>query len=204
MFDKMYADGRTRDGLKGHLGRCALAALALAASTAQAADCEALLQQHLKTDLTLAFAAFDQDDAGGWRDLDNQQCPQQAAQLIQRYLEAQPDSPAVVRWHLAQAQGAAGNTAQARATALTTLRPEPGPFPPGFRWNDYVLATVAFWDQDLPSFKHHAAQVAARTAADPVTRSMNAANAKILNKLLQCFGTPYREAMDCQKLPTKR
>lgn len=66
------------------------------AGAAQAADCGALLRQHLAGDMALSFDAFDQDDHQGWRMLGDAGCEAEAAALIEAYAARQAHPPQVL------------------------------------------------------------------------------------------------------------
>lgn len=140
-------------------------ALYSSVNAAFAEDCTDRLIKRRDADIALGFRDFDQSEEQGWRDLSNNDCFKEAAELIKAYIAAKPDSPSVVRWHLAQMHGHAENYTEARSVALTVLRPEPGQFPPGFHRNDYVLATISFWDQDKTSLKHHLSLIEGEASA---------------------------------------
>lgn len=91
---------------------------------ASATDCAALLRQHVQTDFALPFAAFDQNEAGGWRSLRAAGCDSEPATLIEEYAAAQEKPHAVLVCHRAQLLAIAGAYTQAILVARQTLRPE--------------------------------------------------------------------------------
>ncbi len=149
--------------------------------------------------MSLGIKEFDQSEKVGWRVLERQKCYVEAAKLIDAYEQQNNAHTPFFEWHRAQLLGSGGDYAQARRIALTTIRPEPGKYPPGFRWNDYVLAVVSFWDGDRVSFENHASLVKhpGEDAID-VVKNLNAMNSKVLDRLGLCFGRPYAEAQECE------
>ncbi len=173
-----------------------LAALLLATAlplAAHAADCEALLQQHLAGDLSLPFDQFDQDDHQGWRPLGDAGCEAQAATLIEAYAAKQAHPHPVLAWHRAQMLAQAGRTNEAIAAARATLRPAGSDAGSGFDWNDYANATIAFLQGDRPAL-----QAARDRLAEAVAKSeFNQPNLNSTDRLLRCFGQPYKAAYAC-------
>jgi hypothetical protein len=172
----------------------AVLALAVAAQ-AHAADCGALLQQHLASDLALPFDTFDQDDHQGWRPLSDAGCDAEAATLIESYAARQAHPHPVLAWHRAQMLARAGKTADAVAAARKTLRS--GDDASGFDWNDYAIATIAFLQGDKPALQASRDRLAA--AAEK--QEFNQPNLRSTDRLLRCFGQPYKLAYDCPAKP---
>jgi hypothetical protein len=172
--------------------------LALAASiplVAHAADCAALLRQHMATDMALAFDPFDQDEHQGWRPLGHAGCSAEAATLIAAYAGKHPHP--VLAWHRAQMLADAGQTAEAIAAARQTLRPPGGDDESGFDWNDYANATIAFLQGDKAALQaSHDLLAAATSKAD-----INQPNLKAVERLQRCFGQPYDVAYSCPSTP---
>ncbi len=171
-----------------------LAALAISvAGASHAADCPALLKQHLGSDLALAYDAFDQDDHQGWRPVEAAGCDAEAAALIGAYAASQPHPHPVLAWHRAQMLARAGRTAEAIAATRLTLRPPHSDDDSGFDWNDYADAMIAFLQDDraaLQASRARLAEAAARSA-------INGLNLKATDRLERCFGKPYAIAYAC-------
>ena len=184
----------TPDNLVRAAASCALLFLACA-TPAAAADCTALLRQHLQTDLTLPFAEFDQNDAAGWRALSAAGCESEAAVLIEQYIAAQERPHPVLTWHRAQMLAMAGDYGTAIQVARLTLRPEDGKAKSEFRWNDYVHATIAFLQGDQASLELFRERLAVATATFPINRP----NLVSVDRLQSCFGQPYKAAYSCGK-----
>lgn len=168
--------------------------LALAGAV-QAADCGALLRQHLAGDMALSFDAFDQDDHQGWRPLGEAGCEAEAAALIEAYAARQAHPPQVLTWHRAQMLAKAGKTADAIAAARLTLRADVDDS--GFDWNDYANATIAFLQGDKAALQDNRDRLAAAVAKS----EFNQPNLRSTDRLLRCFGQPYKVAYDCPAKP---
>ena len=174
------------------------AALAVSISfAAHAADCPALLKQHLDTDPALAFDAFDQDDHQGWRALGDAGCESEAATLIAAYAAKQPHPHPVLAWHRAQMLARAGRTAEAIEAARGTLRPPHSEDASGFDWNDYANATIAFLQGDEASLRKQRDLLAAAAEKS----AFNQPNLRSADRLLRCFGQPYKVAYECPPAP---
>ena len=168
----------------------AVFAIALAGQV-HAADCAALLQQHVASDMALSFDAFDQDDHQGWRPLGDAGCEAEAATLIAAWASKQARPPQVLEWHRAQMLAKAGRTADAIAAARRTLRG--GDDDSGFDWNDYANATIAFLQGDKPALQASRDRLAAAVSKS----EFNQPNLRSTDRLLRCFGQPYKIAYEC-------
>ena len=175
------------------VSRLAAAIVVSAAMQAHAADCPALLAQHLSTDLALANDAFDQDDHQGWRVLEDAGCDAEAAALIAAYAAKQAHPHPVLAWHRAQMLARAGDTAAAIEAARQTLRPPHGDDESGFDWNDYADATIAFLQGDATALRASRARLAEAAAKSAV----NAPNLRAVDRLQRCLGQPYKIAYQC-------
>ena len=162
---------------------------------AMAADCAALLREHLRTDLALPFEAFDQDDEGGWRRLAAADCDAESAQLIEAYIAGQAQPHPVLRWHAAQALARAGDSTRAIEVARQTRRPQAAEADSEFQWNAYVDATVAFLQGDREALEAHRRQLAAASARS----ALNRPNLASVERLQRCFGQPYKQAYRCRE-----
>ncbi len=149
--------------------------------------CAAMYQAHLKTDLTLGYEAFDQTEGQGFRVLDEVGCSRQAADLIEAYLKTHSSKEPSLVWHVAQLRASAGQTAEAIVAAKTSIDPKEDLAKSPFRWNDYVLATIAFLERDKVALQHHRDRVAEGREAD----MGNAMNLKLLDALVKHFDASY-------------
>ena len=150
-------------------------------------DCSKRYEEVGPAAIKLPYWEFDQTE-NGWRSLGN--CYPQQAQLLKRYVKRQEYELRGVRWHLAQTLAMVGHDAEAAEQALLSVNPDEATQTPGFSWNTYVLATVAFLRKDRSAFdtQHEAHRRATAASAQ------NATNLKVLDGLSACFDKPYREA----------
>jgi hypothetical protein len=166
---------------------CPALAVASWSHWASAIDCDVLFQEHLKTDLTLDFLAFDQSPQG-FRALAEADCHQQAADLIEKYMQAHGDL-LPLRWHLAQSRAQAGDYKSAIESARLAMQPD-GSIPG--RWNDYVSATIAFFERDKNEL------VFRRNRVAESEREADRANAKVLDRLIRNFDASYKAALHAE------
>lgn len=155
-----------------------------------APTCEALLQAHLKTDLSLPYETFDQTEGQGFRVLAAEGCNKEGADLIEAYLRGRPSAESSLRWHVAQLRASAGQAAEAIVAARSVLNPREDLAKDPFRWNDYVLATIAFLERDKAALQRHRDKVAEGRDA----HMGNAMNLKLLDALIKYFDTSYAYA----------
>jgi len=177
----------------------ATAALALAAgshsfSWASSTDCAALLARATKTELSLPSHQFDQDERRGWRALDAVGCTAEAAILVERYLIGYESNLRSLKWHHAQLLATAGMYKQAVAAARQAINPSEGAQHPSFKWNAYVLATIAFLEKNLDELERQAKVIEAAVETEP----MNKVNLEVVRGLARCIGQPYKTAYSCR------
>lgn len=185
LFQSMYVTKRHRSVLY-------FASLwwAVSASAHAAVDCKALYQQHLKTDLQLPYAQFDQTEQQGFRPLAALQCDKEAADLIEAYIAKNNATQSSLRWHIAQMRAMSGDYPNAIRYANSVLHEHEDFQQNALRWNDYVKATIAFLERDRKALQYHRDQVAAAKAE----HFGNELNAKLLDALLKYFERDYRYA----------
>jgi hypothetical protein len=164
-----------------------------AGTTHASTDCEDGLSNGTKFDLELPFIQFDQTAGQGWRALSEKLCFAQAAELLRRYRNANPDSHIVLAWHQSQMEAAAGNVSSAVSLAKATLRPTELELKSGFHWNPYALGFVAFMERDKRVLERNVAKLREVVATEP----KNALNLASLRRLLACFDLPYQAASAC-------
>jgi hypothetical protein len=158
--------------------------------TATAADdCAALYAAHLRSDLDLSVDAFDQTEGQGFRALAAAGCSKQAGDLIEAWTARHSPAPAHVHWHLAQQRAEHDDRAAAIAAARRSMKPDEAA-DAAFKWNDYVLATIAFLERDRAAFEKHRAVLAAATA-----HQGNAMNLRLIDALGRHFDLDYRQAV---------
>ena len=166
------------------------AMLFLCHAPSYAVDCAKEYQRHLATDLTLPYEEFDQTLGKGMRPLANAGCAKEAADLIVAYIEKNQDKHNSLIWHVAQQRALADDRAEAiKYAKLSLLKTEDYEKNP-LRWNDFVLATIAFLEKDRTSFDMHKAQVG--KAKDAYFG--NQLNFKLLEKLSSNFEKNYKDA----------
>lgn len=167
-----------------------LAALAAGAASAEV-DCQQLYREHLESDLTLSYEAFDQTMGSGFRELSAQGCEREAADLIEAYIEATGAEQNSLRWHIAQLRASHGDYEQAVRYARSSLIENEDLSARPLRWNDYVLATIAFLEEDREALQRHRDRV-----AEGVDEHRgNAMNLRLLDALIEHFEASYAEAL---------
>ncbi len=169
----------------------------LCATLAAAAekDCGALFEKARATDLTLSYQEFDQTQGQGFRTLAVQGCSREAADLIEAYIAATGATEHSLRWHIAQLRAEHGDYASAIDYARRSLAKTEDFQVRPLRWNDYVLAVIAFLEGDRQALIEHRDKVAAGVDAF----WGNELNLKILDALIANFGLSYSEAIERMK-----
>ncbi len=162
----------------------------MVASSVQA-DCQSLLAEQLKSDLSLSYQAFDQTPDAGWRVLQAQRCYSEAAVLIEAWMAQSKTQPNSVKWHLLQMHAYADNRPQALKLVPQLLFTAEQQQKSPFLWNDYVLATAAFLQRDLAALKLHREQLAQGSKIKP-----NALNLAAVDRLIHGFHLSYQQAYD--------
>jgi len=153
-------------------------------------NCDALYAEHLATDLSLDYQAFDQTQGQGFRVLASAGCHGEAADLIEAYIEATGAKQTSLGWHIAQMRATEGDVESAISYAYNSLNEGEVLAPDTLRWNDYVLATIAFLEKDLDALIQHRNRVA--EAAEG--HFGNALNLKLLDALIRHFDRTYAYA----------
>src|ERR1039458_9209554 len=108
--------------------------------------------------LALPFLKFDQDQSGGWRELQYKGCVLEAAMTIDAYLVDAPEQMKTVTredlyFHAGQLYAWSGLKKLAARRFLRSFNlHETGD--EELAWNPYVLATVAFLQGDREEFDH--------------------------------------------------
>lgn len=164
--------------------------LVLASASARAVDCAAEYNKHLATDLSLPYAEFDQTPGKGMRPLADAGCAKEAADLIVAYIDQNKDTRKSLTWHVAQQRALQDARAEAVRYARLSLAATEDFDKEALRWNDYVLATIAFLEKDRSAFDRHVAQVA--KAKDLYFG--NAMNLRLLETLSRNFEKNYKDA----------
>ncbi|VAW33417.1 hypothetical protein MNBD_GAMMA01-1800 [hydrothermal vent metagenome] len=162
----------------------------IAALTAKAQNCKELYQQHLKTDMLLSYKEFDQTMGKGFRSMASNLCDKEAADLIEKYIEVNNAKQSSLRWHIAQLRAHTGDYSVAVKWAKTVLQDKEDFSKQALRWNDYVLATIAFLEHDKKSLIAHRNNV----AKGKEDHFGNALNLKYLDSLIKYFDKSYKFA----------
>lgn len=155
------------------------------------ADCGRLYEEHLESDMELSYKEFDQTMGSGFRALSQAGCEREAADLIEAYIDATGAEQSSLRWHIAQLRASHGDYSEAIAYARDSLMDEEAASGVALRWNDYVLATIAFLEKDREALARHRDRVAEGTD----DHRGNAMNLRLLDALIDNFDASYSEAM---------
>ncbi|MBV1775505.1 hypothetical protein KSF73_07220 [Burkholderiaceae bacterium DAT-1] len=181
--------------MRAGLIRCVLTMVLVAAAGQTPAwaetDCKAAYEAHLKTDLVLDYQAFDQTQHQGFRALGDLACHAEAADLIEAYIAHTQAKQSSLKWHIAQLRAHSGDYAAALRYAEQSIDPEESLEKDRLRWNDYVLATMAFLKHDKASLLAHRAKV----EADIERHRGNGMNLRLLDAFVKYFDSSYAEAM---------
>ena len=167
---------------------CAIV-LVLTSINAHADECDDMLQVHRGTDMSLSYEEFDQTQDQGFRVLAASGCYAEAASLIQEYIATNDATQNSLRWHVAQLSATAGDSETAIVYSKQVLSESEDFSVRPLRWNDYVLATIAFLEKDMDALMLHRDRVEAGTEF-----AGNAMNLKLLNALIKHFDESYAYA----------
>ncbi|MBN8742329.1 MAG: hypothetical protein J0H86_22690 [Xanthomonadaceae bacterium] len=159
-------------------------------------DCAALYRQHRLSDLDLPVDQFDQTEGRGFRVLAAAGCMREAGDLLEAWAARHDPIPRSVHWHIAQMRAEHDDRPAAIAAARRALA-APEAADAVFRWNDYVLATIAFLERDRSAFDRHRDAVAAAAGS----HAGNALNLQLLDKLGRHFDLDYRQAQQADRTP---
>ncbi|MBE9159413.1 hypothetical protein IQ265_21650 [Nodosilinea sp. LEGE 06152] len=152
-------------------------------------------QQH---DLSLDYNAFDQSAAQGWRPLAVIECYREAAELIVSYLDSNPgltgNEREILAFHAGQMLAYDNDYDSAISFFEQSFFPQ-GELPLDFKpyadaWDAYVNATIAFLRQDQAALMAYRADV----AAGPTLNGEQPMNLEVVDRLIENFGKPYRQA----------
>lgn len=155
-----------------------------------AVDCKMEFKNHLQTDLELSYKEFDQTMNSGMRVLANAGCHQEAADLIEAYIEKNNATKNSLRWHIAQQRAMAGDYPRSILSAKQVILETEDYSVQPLRWNDYVLATIAFMEGDKNTLITHRNEV--EKGKDDYFG--NELNLKLLDGLIKNFGKSYEFA----------
>ncbi len=159
-------------------------------SNAEQMSCSTLYQEHVKSDLNLDYQTFDQTQGSGFRVLAQAGCHKEAADLIEAYIAANHATENSLRWHVAQLRATDGDSEAAISAARSVLKDTEDFSEQPLRWNDYVLATIAFLERDKEALIQHRNAVA--LGVDEYFG--NELNLKLLDALIRHFDKDYAYA----------
>jgi hypothetical protein len=154
------------------------------------AECDSFLANGLNNDLKLSYEKFDQTSGKGWRLLEDKKCYSEAAILIDRYILENNANQTSLKWHLLQMYAASNQNDKALDFVSSVLLTEEQQRNSLFLWNDYVLATAGFLENDLTKLKRHRDKLA------DVGKGFkpNEINLVTLDRLIENFGQTYQKA----------
>ncbi|PRC91170.1 hypothetical protein [Solimicrobium silvestre] len=155
-----------------------------------ASECEDVYRAHIKSDLLLPYEQFDQTEKKGFRLLAESGCDKEAADLIEEYIKSSKSSKSSLRWHIAQLRATQGDYSAAIKNAMTVLIKKEDFKVDPLRWNDYVLATIAFLERDKEKLIFHRDIV----AEGKEEFWGNKLNLKLLDSLILNFDKDYKFA----------
>jgi hypothetical protein len=190
------------------LAACVLASGGGAARQQAAAPSCDVDRAHL---LALDETRFDQDMAGGWRELSSRPgCTLAAADLLRDYRQAHRSEGGLLAWHEAQLRAFEGQSKEAIVLMEAARNPAQAD---RAGWNLYVDATIAFLRKDRPALERARQALALVPApvgegippvrdgymevdfADGQKRRIRwPPNIDVVEGLLHCFDRPYADA----------
>ena len=163
-------------------------------SSAASPDCATQLSKASQSELSLPSHEFDQDEKRGWRALAATGCTAEAAILVERYLIGYESNLRSLKWHQAQLLAMTDKYEQATAAARQAINPSEEAQHPNFKWNAYVLATIAFLNKDSQELARQVQVIESGVKAEP----MNKVNLEVVVGLMRCIDRPYKVAYDCR------
>lgn len=154
------------------------------------AECDSLLINGLSNDLKLSYEKFDQSSGNGWRVLEAKKCYREAAILIDKYILENSTNHTSLKWHLLQMYAFSNQSNKALEIVSEVLLTEEQQSNSPFLWNDYVLATAGFLENDLAKLKLHRDNLV-KYGKGIKPNEMNLA---VLDRLIENFGQTYQTA----------
>lgn len=164
--------------------------------------------------LALDQDSFDQDLKGGWRALSAKGCTREAADLIRDWRIAHKAEDTILYWHEGQLRAEIDETEAAIALFRQSYKPADQDY--GGSWRPYVDGSIAFLRRDRAGLEAERARLAAlprpvdfeEEAKGPDGKPILMPDGKpwriswppnlnVLDRLLRCWGKPYREAYSC-------
>jgi len=157
-----------------------------------AVDCSKMYEEQLKSVLNLTYDKFDQTKKQGFRVLSEASCYKEGADLLEKYIAHNNAKENSLRWHVAQLRAMSGDYPRAISSSILSLRPNENLQEYPLRWNDYVLATLAFLQHKKEVLIAHRNEVA-KGVDDFIGNKMNL---KLLDKLILNFDQTYEYAVN--------
>lgn len=143
-------------------------------------------------ELDLDYKAFDQDLTGGWRRIASDKKYREAAELIDRYIAERRELPewqrVNLRFHAGQLYAFANDKTSAVNRFKSALYAQEPPASP-VKWNAYVLATIAFLEEDRSRLLALRAEISKASKCEA-----NVPNLDVVDRLIQHFGKSYAVA----------
>ena len=155
--------------------------------------------------LALDQQSFDQAPTG-WRELARSGCYLAAADIIRDWRQLNAASDTILSWHEGQMRANANHYSDAISLFRQSRKKPSAEMPEA--WNIYVDGSIAFLQSDRPALKRaraRLAQTARPMEFNPVDSSGRPLdvqwppNLAVLDSLLRCWGSPYREAYSCPR-----
>lgn len=142
--------------------------------------------------LALSYDEFDQTEQG-WRQHAKLGCYHEIGVLIDRYLEKNKErlldwQVLGVTWHAGQMYAFNNEYNVAIIRFEQSINQDESENSP-LLWNDYVYASIAFLNNDLPNLKLYRNKI----ANGPIINGRKP-NLDVVDNLIQYFGQPYSEA----------
>lgn len=155
-------------------------------------NCVSLFEKHHESAMKLTYEEFDQTMGGGFRVLGAEGCHKEAADLIEEYIRVNSAEQRSLRWHIAQLRAMHGANEEAVRYAKSSLLEKEDFSERALRWNDYVLATIAFLQKDREKLLHHRDNVADGVGEHPG----NKLNLRLLDALIENPESDYATALE--------
>lgn len=153
------------------------------------ADCAGMFAAHRTADMTLPYARFDQTEGSGFRVLATAGCYLEAEQLIVLYVKVHDEDNDALWWHAAQMAASAGDYSLATRHAKRSIAtPRPADADP-LLWNEYVLASMAFFERDKPGLQRYRDFI----ASNDHDFWGNRLNVNLLDTMLENFDLGYAQ-----------
>lgn len=149
--------------------------------------------QDISVNLNLDYQAFDQTTGDGWRKWADRACDIQGAILVDAYHLHNlsillPWQDHALYWHAGQLYANDKNYQLAISRFNKSLNSDELPNDP-FKWNAYVKASIAFLENNKVELRKQRDEL--RNATDPGSQN----NLTIVNRMIDCFGQPYKEVL---------